>query len=80
MPALAQLSAGGEVTSGRRPPQHDCYNLSVCGVNAGDVYSGKGTVADPTNGLSALRLLSASRAGTSVTVSWQSVAGVNYFL
>jgi hypothetical protein len=27
-----------------------------------------------------LRLLSASRAGTNVTVSWQSVAGVNYFL
>ena len=35
---------------------------------------------DPTNALSALRLLSASRAGTNVTVSWQSVAGVNYFL
>jgi hypothetical protein len=34
----------------------------------------------PTNVLSALRLLSASRAGTSVTVTWQSVAGVNYFL
>jgi hypothetical protein len=27
-----------------------------------------------------LRLLSASPAGTKVTVSWQSVAGVNYFL
>ena len=35
---------------------------------------------DPTNALSALRLLSATRAGTNVTVSWQSVAGVNYFL
>ena len=35
---------------------------------------------DPTNALSALRLLSAARAGTNVTVSWQSVAGVNYFL
>ena len=35
---------------------------------------------DPTNALSALRLLSASPAGTNVTVSWQSVAGVNYFL
>ena len=34
----------------------------------------------PTNSLSALRLLSASPAGTNVTVSWQSVAGVNYFL
>ena len=33
-----------------------------------------------TNALSALRLLSASCAGTNVTVSWQSVAGVNYFL
>lgn len=37
-------------------------------------------LTDPTNALSALRLLSASPAGTNVTVSWQSVAGVNYFL
>jgi hypothetical protein len=35
---------------------------------------------DPTNPLSALRLLSAAPAGPNVTVSWQSVAGVNYFL
>jgi hypothetical protein len=35
---------------------------------------------DPTNALSALRLLSATPVGTNVTVSWQSVAGVNYFL
>ena len=35
---------------------------------------------DPTNALSALRLLSASPVGTKVTVSWQSVAGVDYFL
>jgi len=35
---------------------------------------------DPTNALSALRLLTASPGGTNVTVSWQSVAGVNYFL
>jgi hypothetical protein len=34
----------------------------------------------PTNPLSALRLLSATPIGTNVTVSWQSVAGVNYFL
>jgi hypothetical protein len=34
----------------------------------------------PTNPLSALRLLSATPRGTNVTVSWQSVAGVNYFL
>ena len=27
-----------------------------------------------------MRLLSASRAGTNVTVTWQSVAGVSYFL
>ena len=37
-------------------------------------------LTDPTNALSALRLLSASSAGTSVIVSWQSVAGVNYFV
>ena len=34
----------------------------------------------PTNALSALRLLSARPTSTNVTVSWQSVAGVNYFL
>jgi len=34
----------------------------------------------PTNPVSALRLLSVSPAGTNVTVSWQSVAGVTYFL
>jgi hypothetical protein len=37
-------------------------------------------LTDPTNVLSVLRLLSASRAGTNVTVTWQSVAGVSYFL
>jgi hypothetical protein len=35
---------------------------------------------DPTNALSALRLLAPLRAGTNITVTWQSVAGVNYFL
>ena len=35
---------------------------------------------DPTKAFSALRLLSASPAGANVTVSWQSVAGVSYFL
>jgi hypothetical protein len=34
----------------------------------------------PTNEVSALRLLSASPTGTNVTVSWQSVPGVTYFL
>ena len=34
----------------------------------------------PTNPLSALRLLLASPTGTNVTVCWQSVAEVNYFL
>jgi hypothetical protein len=34
----------------------------------------------PTNAFSVLRLLSGSSDGTNVTVSWQSVAGVNYFL
>jgi hypothetical protein len=34
----------------------------------------------PTNPLSALRLLSAAPAGTNVTVAWESVARVNYFL
>jgi hypothetical protein len=35
---------------------------------------------DPTNALSALRLLSAVPTGSNVAVTWQSVAGVNYFL
>jgi hypothetical protein len=35
---------------------------------------------DPTNAFSALGLISASPAGTNVTVTWQSVAGVNYVL
>jgi predicted outer membrane repeat protein len=34
----------------------------------------------PTNALSVLRLVSASPAVTNVSVTWQSVAGVNYFL
>jgi hypothetical protein len=37
-----------------------------------------GTV--PTNSLSVLRLLSATPNGSDVTVSWQSVAGVNYYV
>jgi hypothetical protein len=35
---------------------------------------------DPTNALSALRLLAPVSAGTNLAVTWQSVAGVNYFL
>jgi hypothetical protein len=35
---------------------------------------------DPTNALSALRLLTPLKAGTNVTLTWQSVAGMNYFL
>ena len=37
-------------------------------------------LTDPTNTLSALRMLSARPSGTNVTVAWQSVVGVNYFL
>jgi hypothetical protein len=35
---------------------------------------------DPTSALSVLRLLPPVRTGTDVTLTWQSVAGVNYFL
>jgi Bacterial TSP3 repeat len=35
---------------------------------------------DPNNALSALRLLAPVTAGSNIAVSWQSVAGVNYFL
>jgi hypothetical protein len=35
---------------------------------------------NPTNALSALRLLSATPSGNGVTLTWASVAGVNYFL
>ena len=37
-------------------------------------------LTNPTNALSVLRLLFASPTGHDVTLSWQSVAGVNYFL
>jgi len=37
-------------------------------------------LTDPTNALSALRMVSASPAGANVRVSWQSVAGVTYHL
>ncbi len=37
-------------------------------------------LTDPTNALSALRLVSASPTGTNVIVTWQSVEGVSYFL
>jgi hypothetical protein len=51
-------------------PDHDGMNNWQewrCGTN-------------PTNALSALRLLVPLNDGTNVTVRWQSVAGVNYFL
>ena len=35
---------------------------------------------NPTNALSALRVISASLNGTNVTLTWQSVAGVTYFV
>jgi hypothetical protein len=35
---------------------------------------------DPTNGLSALRMLAPAPTGTNVTVTWQSIAGINYLL
>jgi hypothetical protein len=51
-------------------PDHDGLNNWqewVCGT-------------DPTDAASALRLLTPSVGGTNLSVSWQSVAGVNYFL
>ena len=35
---------------------------------------------DPTNALSVLRMVAAAPTGTNVMVTWQSVAGINYFL
>ncbi|HTL55422.1 MAG TPA: PKD domain-containing protein [Candidatus Limnocylindrales bacterium] len=35
---------------------------------------------NPTNSLSALRIISALPTGTNVTISWESVVGINYFL
>lgn len=35
---------------------------------------------NPTNSLSALRMVSALPTGTNITVTWQSVAGINYLL
>ncbi len=38
------------------------------------------TGTDPTNSSSGLRLLSPTRSGTNVILTWQSVYGINYFL
>ena len=51
-------------------PAHDGLNnwrKWICGTN-------------PSNALSALRMVSALPTSTNTTVTWQSVAGVNYFL
>ena len=37
-------------------------------------------LTNPTNVSSVLRLVSALPAGTNVTITWQSVTGINYFL
>ncbi len=55
----------------------DAADPDVDGLNTWQEWR---CLIDPTNALSVLRLLSASPAGTNVVVSWQSAAGVNYFL
>jgi hypothetical protein len=55
----------------------DCADADADGMNNWQEWV-CGT--DPTDPLSALRLLSALRTGTNTTVTWQSVTGVNYFL
>jgi hypothetical protein len=67
---LQQYGLPTDGSADHADPDHDGMNNWqewVCGT-------------DPTNALSALRLLSAAPAGTNVTVTWQSVAGVNYLL
>ena len=55
----------------------DSADTDADGLNTGQEWC-CGTC--PTNANSALRLLSPQRTGINVTVTWQSVAGVNYFL
>jgi len=67
---LQQYGLPTDGTADYADPDHDGLNTWqewICGTN-------------PTNALSALRLLSPSMASTNVAVTWQSVAGVNYFL
>lgn len=55
----------------------DSADLDGTGFN---VYQDWIAGLNPTNALSVLRVVSAVPNGTNVTVTWQSVAGVNYFL
>jgi len=67
---LQQYGLPTDGTADYADPDHDGLNNWqewVCGT-------------DPTNALSALRMVSALPTGTNTTVTWQSVAGVNYFL
>jgi hypothetical protein len=71
--SYAWLQQFGLLTDGSADyadPDHDGLNNWqewICGTN-------------PTNVLSALRMMSALPTSTHTTVTWQSVAGVNYFL
>jgi hypothetical protein len=67
---LQQYGLPTDASADFADPDHDGLNNWqewVCGT-------------DPTDALSALRLLAPVRTGNNVTVGWQSVAGVNYFL
>jgi hypothetical protein len=67
---LEQFGLPTDGTADFTDPDHDGMNNWqewICGT-------------DPTNALSALRLLSPLAGATNVTVTWQSVVGKNYFL
>jgi hypothetical protein len=67
---LQQYGLPADGSADYADPDHDGLNNWqewICGTN-------------PTNALSALRMVSALPTGTNATVKWQSVAGVNYFL
>jgi hypothetical protein len=67
---LQQYGLPNDGSADYADPDHDGLNNWqewICGTN-------------PTNALSALRMVSALPTTTNTTVTWQSVAGVNYFL
>ena len=67
---LQQYGLPTDSSSDYADPDHDApsnWQECICGTN-------------PTNALSALRMVSALPTGTNATAAWQSVAGVDYFL
>lgn len=75
-----RLSAGLSVTGAVGAVYQIQYVTYLTQTNNPTTWREWRCLTDPTKALSALGLLSASPAGPNVTVSWQSVSGVNHCL